>query len=146
MSESSEHRTPEPLLGYLMTFHPLRRGKVRATLNVMVSNRAKQSRRKHVWIEELVAEGWKVETHSVVDTRERKRLEEYVERARRTVPFGNDKHPDTIRFNEAKAALAEGPKVDQRRIVGPTGGFYAEPDVSKTAIDYAEHLIAKATP
>ena len=94
-------------------------------------------------IKKQIADGAVIETENVPDTTERNKLGAYVKANRGRVPFGNQYHPETIAYNKAAEALkGEGPQKVETRLVKPDGSFTK---FNKTELDYAQHLINKAS-
>ena len=127
-----------------------------ANMSALQAGKAKQALLKNIQsggnlttlsalVESRVANGATVEREEEVDTAARNKLQAEYNRTKGTHPFGNQNHPETIRFNKVKAELqAGGPKVTVRRLVNADGEtFLSEKSIGKTAMDYAEHLLAK---
>ena len=127
-----------------------------ANMTALQAGKAKQALSKNIQsggnlttlaalVESRVANGATVEREEEVDTAARNKLQAEYNRTKGTHPFGNQNHPETIRFNKVKAELqAGGPKVTVRRLVNADGEtFLSEKSIGKTAMDYAEHLLAK---
>lgn len=130
--------------GSFLSETPMLRARQRDALEKVVRNNGETTTRKKL-IEKLVSEGYVVETVERRDEAARNRAIEERDRLAKTAPWGNERHPKTIRLNELKAQIKAD---DFRKVVrrfSTKESFYDESTLSKTALDYAEYLISQAS-
>jgi hypothetical protein len=90
----------------------------------------------------LLNEGWKPVTFEAEDSAERTRLEKQVKSLAGTYPMGNANHPDTIKYRELKARLAQPFTKTEYRMESPDGILRP---IAKTDYEVAVELGQSAT-
>jgi hypothetical protein len=134
----SEPTTVDP---FVSSMTPMARKKATDALDKTVSHNGKVMPRRQM-IEQAIERGGKVVAKRTVDTAARNRLQAQADRMASTVPF-NESHPERIKYNEIREQLKDGgPYKEERRLEFPSGTFMTEGDTSKTAMDYAAHLLS----
>ena len=100
-------------------------------------------------LDNLINDGWTLSTGWTEDKAKGKALDTELDRLKRTAPWGNTSHPDTIRLNELKNLAKESPHKDYGRfffketvyhLESPTGKLKS---LSKTELDYINDALAK---
>lgn len=132
--------TPKGVDSFIESMNPMNAKKARNALDESVLSGGRPTTRKEI-IEKSIADGAVVESTQSPDTSKINKLTEYLKR-HRDRPFGNENHPETIAYNKAKAELEAGPVKTERRLIKPNGAFRGEAQITKTGMDYAEHLLS----
>ena len=92
------------------------------------------------WIDHFCETGCRVVVAEVPDTAKRKRAASQVMVMKRGwVPWGNEKHPETIRFRQLERDAFEATKPEYRVFIDETT-FYV---LSKTEYDYSQQRSSK---
>ena len=86
------------------------------------------------FVHRALVDGYHLLQGEVEDKTELNRLEREYDFLRREAPIGNSCHPQTIRLNAVRDAIAANPKKTEYRIVSPNGSFFV---LNKTVYEFA---------
>lgn len=141
-AESDAEQVLVDSYGGFLDSSPMASGRQRSTLEKQISHNGRPKTRKQM-IEDLVDEGYSPISVEVTDTAALNRATSERDRLARKAPLGNEQHPDTKRLRELDSQISQGFKKTVLRMQGPDGSFFDEKALTKTGIQYAEHLQSK---